>query len=365
MNNIIIDDTIINTYLQGNDVSIYRNDEIFSLGTDELGNQINIFTDPDYMYLDKAKMITHGFIEEVKKIDFANDPKISKFIKNISELESFITVKFVVGLPVGMRRMFRGSSINGGIVIVIDVTNGLKEDDSNDLYIEEFSNYIRYAILLMLLDSSGSQNDENSAETLAHAIYSASFAEYLSGTNQLEKLEDIGLIKFWEFTEFQTIKKVLKKNKRKKDYVTNYMGMVVNSNPEMVVLGITGKRYLSSILDEEEVYKISQENKVDFLRRILKSRENKKAIIEPLAFTMLNRSLILFITAYLAWSGLGLIFGDKMYNEIFYVFPLIVFVVWILKDLFAYKLEVKTMKQLLISGGIVSLISIIYMVFVF
>ena len=31
MNNIQIDDTIINEYLNGNDVSIYRNDDIFSL----------------------------------------------------------------------------------------------------------------------------------------------------------------------------------------------------------------------------------------------------------------------------------------------------------------------------------------------
>lgn len=363
MNNIIIDDTIISTYLQGNDVSIHRNDEVFTLGVNPDGTPINVFTDPNYALVDKAKLITHGFIEEIKKINFSENPKITKFIENIKELESFITIKLVCGLPHGIRRMFRASSVGSGIIIVIDVINGLNEDDSNDLYIEEFSNYIKYAILLMLLDSTGTEEDEASINTLAHAIHSASFAEYLSGTNQLEKLEDISLIKFWEFTEYQTIKKVLKK--KKGNHVSSYMGMIVHSNPEMVVLGITGKRFLSDIDDEDEIYQLFIGDKIEFLNKIIKNGTNKDAIMYPRMFGLLNRLSILLVTGYIAWSIAGFIFGEQLYNSIFYIYPLISFVVWILRDLYAYKLEIKSMKQFLISSGIVSIISIIYMLLVF
>ena len=363
MNNILIDDTIINAYLQGNDMEMYKNDEVFSLGTNPDGTPINVFTNPDYDLVDKAKMITHGFIEEIKKIDFSNDPKIVKYIENIKELESFITIKLVCGLPHGFRRMFRTSSIGSGIVIVIDVINGLNEDDSNDLYIEEFSNYIKYAILLMLLDSTGTEEDEVSVNTLAHAIHSASFAEYLSGTNQLEKLEDISLIKFWEFTEFQTIKKVLKN--KKGNHVSSYMGMIVHSNPEMVVLGITGKRFLSDIEDEDEIYQLFVGDKIEFLKKIIKNKANREAITYPRMFGLLNRLTVLLVAGYIAWSIMGFIFGEYFYNNIFYIYPLISFMVWILRDLYAFKLEIKTIKQFLISIGIVSIISIIYMLLVF
>ena len=361
MNNIQIDDKIINDYLNGFDVSVYRNDEVFSLGQDPSGNNINVFTEPNQYLLEKAKLITHGFIEEIRKINFSEDSRILKYIPNMAQLESAITIKLIVGLPYGIRRMFRGGKENG-IVIVIDVINGLHEDDDNDLYIEEFSNYIKYAILLMALDASGIENDDKSVETLAHAIFSASFAEYLSGTNQLEKLENLNLISFWEYSEYQIIKKVLKK--QLSSDVTSYMGMVVNSNPEMIVLGITGKRYLSTFDEEEEIYKVYQDGRIEFIKNILKNKANKEAIALPKFFTLLNRSIILLILGYMFWSILGFIFGEHLYNRIFYVYPLIIFVNWLLKDWLAFKLEVKSKMKFLRSIIIIAIISIIYMLVV-
>ncbi len=361
MNNIQIDDHIINDYLNGNDLSIYRNDDVFSLGKDPLGNEINIFTEPNPNLIEKAKLITHGFIEEIKKINFSEDPKILKYIPNINELESFITIKLVTGLPHGMRRMFRGGN-GDGIVIVIDVINGLLDDDANDLYIEEFANYIRYAVLLMILDASMGTNEENSVETLAHAIFTSSYAEYLSGANQLEKLDEISLVKFWEYTEYQTIKKVLKK-KRSSD-VTAFMGMVVNSNPEMVVLGVTGKRFLNCIEDENEIFETFQKGHVEFLKSILKNRENKQSILLPNMFTLVNRLLILLVMGYIAWSIGGFLFGESLYNRVFYIYPLIIFITWLFKDLLAYKLEIKTLKRFFVSGIVMAIVSVAYMLIV-
>lgn len=360
MNNIRIDDTIVNEYINGNDVSVFRNDEVFSLGEDPSGQQINVYVDPNPYLIDKAKLITHGFIEEIKKLNFSNDPKIKKYIPNIESLESYITVKLVVGLPPGMRRMFRGNG-DQGILIVVDVINGLDESDSNDLYIEDFANYIRYAVLLMLLDMKGAEKEENAISTLAHAIFTTSFAEYLSGTNQIEKLEGINLTQFWEYTEFNMIKKVLKK--KKMNDVTAYMGMVVNSNPEMVVLGITGKRYLSCLENDDEIFEIYQNGDIEFIKRILKNKENKYAISDTSNFVFFNKSLIVVTMIYIGWSILGFIFGDKFFNQIFYIYPLIICIVWLLKDLYSYKIN-KNLKRFLINIGIIAVIAIAYMLIV-
>lgn len=360
MNNIQIDDTIINEYLNGNDVSIYRNDDIFSLGDDELGSKISIFMDPDPYLIDKAKLITHGFIEEIKKINFQDDPKIKKYIENITNLESYITVKLVVGLPKGMRRVFRGNG-DKGIFIVVDVINGLEESDSNDLYIEEFSNYIKYATLLMALDMSETDTTENAIPTLAHAIYTTSFAEYLSGTNQIEKFEGINLTQYWEYNEFNLIKKVLKKNNFQD--VTYYMSMVVNSNPEMIVLGITGKRYLSSFDDDDEIYQIYQNGKIEFIKSIIKSRHNKQAVSTLRNLMILSRSLIVLTLIYIGWSILGIIFGEKLFNQIFYIYPLLLFIVWLMKVLIGYQFD-KNRNKFFIKVGIIAVISIAYMLIV-
>lgn len=360
MNNIRIDDTIINEYLNGNDVSIYRNDDVYSLGDDEKGNKISVYVEPDPYLIDKAKMITHGFIEEIKKINFSDDPKVKKYIDNISTLESYITVKLVVGLPKGMRRMFRGNG-EQGISIVVDVINGLEESDSNDLYIEEFSNYIKYAILLMVLDMTGNDSEEKAIPTLAHAIYTASFAEYLSGTSQIEKFDGISLTQFWEYTEFNMIKKVFKKNNLHD--VTTYMGMVVNTNPEMVVLGITGKRYLSSFDDDEEIYQIYRKGKVEFIKSIIKSHHNKQSISVLRNLLFYNRLLIVLTMIYMGWSIFGIIFDEKIFNQVFYIYPLLLFIVWLIKVLFGYKFD-KNRKRFFIRVGIIAVISIAYMLIV-
>ena len=360
MNNIKIDDTIINAYLAGHDVSTYRNDEVFSLGDDLQGNPINVFVEPNPYLIDKAKLITNGYIEEIKKINFSNDSKILKYIENISELESYITIKLVVGLPTGMRRMFRSNG-EKGISIVVDVINVLDDNDSIDLYIEEFANYIRYAVLLMALDFKGSEKEEEPVTTIAHAIFTTSFAEYLSGTNQIDKLDNIDLIQFWEFSEYKVIKKVLQK-KNMSD-VTKYMGMVVNSNPEMIVLGITGKRYLSNFNDDEEIYRIYQKGDIDFIKNIVKNRQNKQAIALPNAFLFSNRILIILTMIYIGWSLLGFIFGEKLYNHVFYIFPLVIFVAWLFKNLLSYKIY-QNVKSFLISSGIVAILAVAYMLIV-
>lgn len=361
MNNIRIDDEIINHYLNGEDLTIYRNDEIFSLGNDETGNSINVFTEPNYALIEKAKLITHGFIEEIKKLNLSNDDKILKYIPNVKELESHIIVKLVAGLPYNMRRMFRGGD-GSNIIIVIDVVSALQMDDSNDLYIEEFANYIKYAVLLMILDVAHGTEDKNPVKTLGHAIFTASFAEYLSESNQLEKLDMINVVKFLESLEYQVIKKVLKK-KRESD-VNSFMGIMVNSNPEMITLGITGKRYLDCFDDENIIFEIYQKGEIEFLKSIVKNPVNKKAILLPNIATFINRAMIILTAGYIAWSISGIIFGEHLYNQIFYIYPLVIFVTWLLRSLIAYKLEIKNIKQFFITGIIIAILSIAYMLIV-
>lgn len=361
MNNIRIDDEIINHFLNGDDLTVYRNDEIFSLGSDELGNSINVFTEPDYGLVEKAKLITHGFVDEIKRLNFSSDDKILKYIPNVKELESHIIIKLVAGLPYNMRRMFRGGD-GTNIIIVIDVVSALQMDDSNDLYIEEFANYIKYAVLLMILDAARGTDDKDPVKTLGHAIFTASFAEYLSDSNQLEKLDMINVVKFLESLEYQVIKKVLKK-KRESD-VHTFMGITVNSNPEMITLGITGKRFLDCFEDENEIFEIYQKGEIEFLKSIIKNPTNKRAILLPKISTFVNRAMIVLTAGYIAWSISGIIFGEKLFNQIFYIYPLIIFVTWLLRCLIAYKLEIKTIKQFFITGTIIAALAIAYMLIV-
>ena len=145
--------------------------------------------------------------------------------------------------------------------------------------------------------------------------------------------------------------------------VTKYMGMVVNSNPEMIVLGITGKRYLSNFNDDEEIYRIYQKGDIDFIKNIVKNRQNKQAIALPNAFLFSNRILIILTMIYIGWSLLGFIFGEKLYNHVFYIFPLVIFVAWLFKNLLSYKIY-QNVKSFLISSGIVAILAVAYMLIV-
>ena len=153
------------------------------------------------------------------------------------------------------------------------------------------------------------------------------------------------------------------KKKRSSD-VTAFMGMVVNSNPEMVVLGVTGKRFLNCIEDENEIFETFQKGHVEFLKSILKNRENKQSILLPNMFTLFNRLLILLVMGYIAWSIGGFLFGESLYNRVFYIYPLIIFITWLFKDLLAYKLEIKTLKRFFVSGIIMAIVSVAYMLIV-
>lgn len=345
-----IDDTIINHFINGDDIELYRYDNVYAFGPD---NE-KYFIEPNPLLINKARLISEGIKNIINELTLESDELVLKYIGDIKTYLENIVIKLVVGLPLGYRRMFKSDETNGKLNIIIDVTNNLTEEDDVDLYLSDFKDFIEYAIILMILDSKGPSTIDDGYTTLTHGIYASSFACYISQSRQLEMLDSINFIQMIEYDEYKILKKVLKVNK--KANVSRYISLVVQTNPEMIILGITGKRYLSSIDDDKalELYNLGAE---EFCKAIVQSKEVKDRSFLPLMVQLLNRCVVLAsgilagFVVYTMFKGVSLALN---------VFVLLYLGILLFRNFVENKIGLMTNKKFLIFGSVITIIAIVY-----
>lgn len=345
-----IDDRIINHYLDGDDIELYHDDKVYVFGP----QNEKYFIEPNPHLVNKARLITEGIKNIINSLDLENDNLVLKYIGDIKPYLENIVIKLVVGLPLGYRRMFKSDEENGKLNIVIDVTNNLSEEDDIDLYLSDFKDFIKYAIILMVLDSQGPSDINDGYTTLTHGIYASSFACYISQSRQLELLDNINFIQMIESDEYRVLKQVIKANK--KSNVSRYISLVVQTNPEMIILGITGKRFLLTLEDEQvlELFKLGAEA---FCNAIVESKEIKSRAFLPKMLKVLNRITVL-ASAILA--GLFVYSLFQGITVVLKVFVLVYLGITLLKNFVENKLGLISNKRFLIYVGIISIIAVFY-----
>ena len=109
--------------------------------------------------------------------------------------------------------------------------------------IEDIEDYLAYALTLLVLDSTG-DDIKTPINTFEHALFCASFASYISESNQLNFMRNLRLLDMWIFLEYDTLKKIVNDKKYASRYALEYLDMAITSNPEMIVIGVTGKVFL-------------------------------------------------------------------------------------------------------------------------
>ena len=243
----------------------------------------------------------------------SDEQKYHSFIKSPENIEEKIVIKIVVGMPNHITKLFRSIS-SDKIIIVIDLANYCFIMNDNSEIIEDVMDYLGYALTLMVLDASTCIDSTNSITLFEHAVYSTSFAGYISESNQLNFMRNLDQLNIWLFLEYDTIQKRYQKKKNAKKYVDEYLDVVFRTNPEMVALGVSGKLFLEDKTYEEAkqlfeegpkqfLRQIYKQNDIRFVSKLTKTLSFLEALIIPLFI-----SWIIILGIYLITNNLQTIF---------------------------------------------------------
>ena len=314
-----IDSSIIDDFLNHQDVGKYYMDDIYMVGDEEEHSIFMMPLNPDY---ERIRFIKDKIINLLNNFYLSDEQKYHSFIKSPENIEEKIVVKIVVGMPNHITKLFRSIS-RDKIIIIIDLANYFFIMNDNSEIIEDVMDYLGYALTLMVLDASTCIDSTNSITLFEHAVYSTSFAGYISESNQLNFMRNLDQLNIWLFLEYDTIQKRYQKKKNAKKYVDEYLDVVFRTNPEMVALGVSGKLFLEDKTYEEAkqlfeegpkhfLRQIYKQNDIRFVSKLTKTLSFLEALIIPLFI-----SWIIILGIYLITNNLQTIFRIASLGIIF------------------------------------------------
>ena len=323
-----VDLSIIEDFLNYKSLSKYYENDIYMV------NNESIFIMPINTHYERIRFLKEKAEELLKRFRLKDQNKYYSFIKNPDDFESKIIIKLVVGMPNNITKLFRMTE-SDEIIILLDIANYSKVMSDTLEIIEDISDYVGYAVTLMVIDASSQIDSSQPLNLFEHALYSTSFAAYISESNQLNFMRNLDSLDIWVFLEFDTIKQIFEKKKKANRYASEYMDMVLTSNPEMIALGVTGKLYLENKnFDEAKnmylegpkkfLNHVYGQSDLLFITRLTKSLSFIKNLILPLTIVWLITCSVVLIT-------------NKL-NLPFKIIPLIIMNLLIIKDSLRYKL---------------------------
>ena len=231
MHKFILDTKIVDEFLEGNDIEKFKEEDIFIVG-----ENTNLFTIPTYVDKDKVYMLKKRIEAIIKSFMMPNEEKYKLFLKTPEFIEQNIIIKLVVGMPLNFKKLFRMDSF-GKNNIIIDLANYTLHSNDYEEMIEDIEDYLAYALTLLVLDSTG-DDIKTPINTFEHALFCASFASYISESNQLNFMRNLRLLDMWIFLEYDTLKKIVNDKKYASRYALEYLDMAITSNPFFFFLNI-------------------------------------------------------------------------------------------------------------------------------
>ncbi len=354
MHNFTIDDTIIRAYLNGEDLSNFAQDEVFQIGQGQTTNCI--FSEPHQTTKEKVNAIFSQLQSEISNFNFSDENRVKTFLGDIVEWENTITIKLVAGLPKGIKKLFRVDNSNQ-IKIVFDLVNLSENDDEVNDIVADINDYLGYAIILMILDMQESSEDANRISVFRHAIYCASFANYISGSNQLGYMRELGVYNTWSLIEYNAIKHIVNSTKRAEKIADDYISTVIQTNPEMIILGTTGKTVLED-KSETEAFRLYQEGPKAFLEHIFSTPELKERGSLTYAHALLN---FLVPVSFITMMIIALIaYLNDNVTKLLIALMLLPCLLIMIRESVRYKMELINKTRLFIYFGAMLTIALVY-----
>lgn len=326
-----IDSNIIDDFLNHQDIGKYYMDDIYMVGDEEEHSIFMMPLNPDY---ERIRFIKDKIINLLNNFYLSDEQKYHSFIKSPENIEEKIVVKIVVGMPNHITKLFRSIS-SDKIIIIIDLANYCFIMNDNSEIIEDVMDYLGYALTLMVLDASTCIDSTNSITLFEHAVYSTSFAGYISESNQLNFMRNLDQLNIWLFLEYDTIQKRYQKKKNAKRYVDEYLDIVFKTNPEMVALGVTGKIFLED-KTYEEAKQLFEAGPKQFLKQIYKQQDISFVSRLTKILSFLEAFLIPLLITWMITLGIYLI--TNRLEILFRVISLVSIFILTLRDSLKYKL---------------------------
>lgn len=352
MHKLMLDTQIIDAFLNGESLEKYIEDDIFIIG-----ESTNLFTEPTYVDKDKVYMLKKRIEAVVRSFMMPSEEKYQLFLKNTEFIERNIIIKLVVGMPLNFKKLFRQDSF-GKNNIIIDLANYTLHSNDYEEMLEDIEDYLRYAVTLLVLDSNG-EDLKTPINTFEHALFCASFASYISESNQLNFMRNLKLLDMWIFLEYDTLKRIINNKKYASRYALDYLDMTITANPEMIVLGVTGKVFLEnkSIDEAKKLYdrgpnyfikQVSKDYELSFASKITKTLSVVKHLISP------------FLIVWLVSFMVSVYMGEA--NLPFKIMPLIITFLLCLMECLKYKLSYINLSKCLIKISLYFLTMILFVI---
>ncbi len=326
-----IDTTIVEAFINRADMNEYRNNEIYLIGDN---NETNIFTMPNNPNYDRINLLTKRLINVLKYFKLSNEAKYEMFIKEDVLLEKKIIIRLVVGMPEKYKKIFRATS-DGYNNIIIDLANYSASINSYEEIIEDIEDYLGYAMTLLVLDNKDTNMIKTSINAFEHALYCTSYACYISESNQLNFIRNLNILEMWIFLEFDVLSKVINRKKYSSKHALEYLDMAIYANPEMIILGVTGKVFLEKmdLLSAQKMYNagtrkflenVAKDKDLNFLVKVMKSLSTIKYLINPMIVLWLVTCIVAIF--------------QRRINLPFKIIFLLIMCLFILKDTLKHKL---------------------------
>lgn len=352
MHKFMIDTTIVDAFLNGENLEKFKEEDIYIIG-----ENTNLFTEPTFVNVDKVYMLKKRIEALMKSFMMPSEEKYKYFLKNPEFIEQNIIIKLVVGMPLNFKKLFRQDKY-GKNNIIIDLANYTLHSDDYEEMLLDIEDYLAYSLTLLVLDSTGTDL-KTPINTFEHALFCASFASYISESDQLNFMRNLKLLDMWIFLEYDTLKRITNNKKYASRYALEYLDMAITANPEMIVLGVTGKVFLEnkSINEAKKLFErgpsyfikqVAKDYELSFASKVTKSLSIIKNLIMPL--------LIVWIISFMISIYTGVM------NLPFKIFPLIITFLLCLIETLKYKLSYISLTKCLIKIFLYFLTMVIFVI---
>jgi len=350
---------IVEAYLRDEKLSVYHNHDVYDVG---MNTPESMFVEPDREFTEEVNELLHKVYSFMDYFKLRNEGKFQKYLPDGYKVEEKFVVNFVVGLPPQVKKIFKGAP-DGHIDIIIDLHNyitsfnGILDNNAYQVLAEDIYDYISYAICLLVLDSHDDTNETDDIAVLYHAIYSTSFAFFISESHHLDYMRKTSVYDMWLYLEYDMLKKLRKNKKNPQEAAKEYLHTTIQINPEMIVLGTSGKVLLEST-SETDAHKLFEQGPYEFIKNIEKCKKISKKNTLSITNLILTSIIPLVIVAMIILGIVDLV--NQRVSLALKILPLVSFGLVLLREVIKHALLEISKYRFYIFSFILIVISFLY-----
>lgn len=350
---------IVEAYLRGEDLTVYHNHDVYDVG---MSTPESMFIAPDNEFVEEVNELLHKVYSFMNDFKLRNEDKFRKYLPDGNEVEKKFVVNFVVGLPHQVKKIFKGAP-DGHIDIIIDLHNyitsfnGRLNNNAYELLAEDIYDYISYALCLLVLDSHDDTNETDDVAVLYHAIYSTSFAYYISESNHLDYMRKTSVYDMWLYLEYDMLKKLRKNKKNPQEAAKEYLHTTIQINPEMIVLGTSGKVLLENYNDDE-AYKLFEQGPYELIKKIEACKKISKRNNLSISNLIITSIIPLAIVALVILGIVDLV--NQRVSLALKILPLVSFGLVLIREVIKHVLQEISKHRFYIFSFLLIIISFLY-----